>query len=257
MADEKDVAEELARAADEVVPDDDSPTEKEAKKSDVSGEEEPEEKLPDEPEDNAERSQLGRRVKAMEDNQAEFFNRMENLLQGKVSQPQKETVEDEEFDEDYIPTTKGELDKWADARDRNKEKKRQLYEDTYRAQLNTFAKNEDYSEIVDEMMANHNFKRSDDGGADALINYQAAEVALLRSKAKERKSPLNKNKDKQGEHLGGAIESENMDRDVVKPVKLDPEAAEFARSENMSDEEIQKALSVEPPASLFGGKSPL
>ena len=252
MAEEKDVAEELARASEDIVPDDDSPTDDKTKE-DTSGEEEPEKKLPEEPEDNAERSQLGRRVKAMEDNQQDFFTKMENLIQGKASQPPKEEPEEEEFDDDYIPTTKKELDDVLDARDRKVTKKRQQYEDDYRVQLNTFAQQEDYSEIIKEMTANHNFKHSDDGISDALINYKNAEVALLRSKAKEKISPLDKNKDKQGEHLGGAIDSENMEREAGKPLKLDPEALEFMKTTGMSDESAKKALAGDAPAYLQGG----
>ena len=238
MADEEKVAEETIEES--------SPTEE----PEDTSEQQASEEVPEEPEDNKERSQLGRRVKAMEESQERFFNEMRNLIQErKPSQPPED-----EFEDDWIPTTKDELEKWADARDRKKEEKRQLYEDSYRAQLNTFSKEENFEQIVNEMMTNHNIKYSDDGVSDARVNYLNAKVAYLESKAKEKKSPLKKNEGKRAENLGGAIESENMGKEGPGPIKLDPEAAKVAKDLGLTDEQIQKALSEDMSPELVAGK---
>jgi hypothetical protein len=245
MVDEEKKEEEL-EDADKASEEDDS---KKDESSDKKGSEEtPEEEL------NRLRS-LDGRVQPLQSKLQTLENTLESFMEFMKEEKGKSSKEEDDLDDDFVPTTKEELNAWAEERDRKKDEERKQYEDRYRAQLKTFSKEENFEDIYDEMMANHNVRHSDDGIADAKVNFLNAKVTFLESKAKEKKSPLDKNRDKEAEHLGGGLESENMGGKAPSAVKLDPEAVEYMKSRGMSEEKAREILSKEAPLELTETKT--
>jgi len=99
-----------------------------------------------------------------------------------------------------------------------------------------------HKEIMDELVANHNFKRSNDGLKDAELNYKDAMIAVLKAKTNIKTNPLEKNKDKTGDGLGTPSETVTPGK-AGTPIKLDAFAQEFVRNTGMSEKSIKEALS--------------
>jgi len=235
---------ELDAAAEEVAEAEDTPTEEVI----------PQEEVPEEPEDNAERSNLGRRVKSMEDNVNEIAKNVSAFIQEGIKsrevQPEEKSIDQvlqEKYGEDYIPTTASEFNAWANDRDvlieDRRVKSENKYQGSYRSELDKLGQDttpEEHKAIVDIMMKDFNIKRSDSGVSDAHINYKDAQVSYLRGMVS--KNPLEKNKGKESENLGGALGTSSDSGKSVKPIVLDKYAQAFADSVGMSEEDRQKAL---------------
>jgi len=241
--------------------DDDTESEEEVEES---TEEEPEdEEEPEEPEDNRERSKLGRRVSSMEagfqtlqsivqtmaDTQKSFIEQFPSMM----SRTDNDDTEIEDDIDEYI--SKKDLpiflNKWESDKAKMAEKYNADYNAYFRSQGQS-VDNELHKLIMDEMLANHNFKRSNDGNRDAELNYLNAKIAVLEKSALEArkpKNPLEKNKGKKVDNLGGP--SETVTTSKSEPViKLDKHAADFVKRTNMSEESVKKALSRETPEGL-------
>jgi len=147
-----------------------------------TGDEEPEEiegegeedegELPEEPEDNAARSKLGRKVAAMfrkQDRVEEILDKLTSLLEkSQVTQPVQDEEEEEFFDEDE-PLTPKKLEEILEKRERQREEQAAQYENGYIkkvAELGSDLTPEEHEEIVNEMMANFNVRK---GGAEKKV----------------------------------------------------------------------------------------
>lgn len=214
------------------------------------------EEVPEEPTDNRERSQLGRRVKSMEEKFDQFMERTGALLQASLQKPEEKSPEPE-IDPNFIPTNVAELNKWYETKEREKARRQEIYQSSYRSQLDVLGKDaespEEHDAVVQEMMKNFNIKRSDNGVNDASINYLQAKVSYLRNKVVTPKNPLEKNKDKENKNLGGPAGTPSIKVKTPQPVKLDKYAADFVARVKMDDEKVQEALSGPTPTYL-GGK---
>lgn len=216
----------------------------------------PEEQLPEEPADNRERSNLGRRVKSMEDTMQKFIEQAGMLIQSNIK-PKDETPPEPEFPSDYIPTNVSELDRWYETKQKQETRKREAYQSSYRTQLDVLGQEtppEIHKAIINEMMENFNIKRSDSGMQDATTNYLNAKVKYLEKIVTAPKNPLSKNEGKDNKNLGGPAGSPSQQPKTPPPVKLDEYAAEFVRRIGMKDEQVNKALTGEMPTSLLGKK---
>lgn len=230
------------------------PSEEEVEET-VETESEEAEDLPEEPEDNSERSRLGRKVKELEDallkSKTESEEKLNATLEklnaflGKAAEP-----EEEEFFE--MPETKADFDRLVRERIEalKQEETTQVsqkskeyeagYIDTVKSLLSG---DEDEQAIFDILDAEFNVRHSEvesleSGMKDAAKNVLAAKTKLLQSKD-VKKVPLKGGKPKAP--LGGETGSKMPAK--TKPVpKLDPVAAEFARETGMTDEAIIKAL---------------
>lgn len=201
-----------------------------------------EEELPEEPEDNSARSQLGRKVKSLETlleeerkARAEESARLNETLE-KLSGYLAPKEEEEEF---VFPETREELDALLDKRLEERESKKQSqqeevqtrYQKEYIDALQEILEDDPDRDSVLEIFDDYNYKHSENGYKDAAKNIIKAKDALKSGK----KIPLKSEKAKAP--LGGGGKEAMPTKKKTMP-KLDPEAAAYAKSQGFTDEEI-------------------
>jgi len=180
-------------------------------------------------EENAERSKLGRKVKEMETNFSgiqDQLNRLASLLEQKQKDP--------EFDDDEIITAKN-LPDYLKRKEQEQNQQKQAYEKDY---TSTFARigaeDDDFDNVWNEMLANHNTIHTSDPKIDAQINYLSAKNSLL----KKPKNPLQgKGKDVQGVNVPNTTKHEGKGMP-----KLDPVADEFVKRMGLSADWVNEKL---------------
>ena len=192
--------------------------------------------------DNRERSNLGRKVKILEDK----LSRLDEIAAklDRISTPKRELPPD---DDAPIPMTARELREfvWKENQQLEtfKAQKQREYVQGYlkhEATLGMDLSEQEYEEVIKERVANFDVRHSDNPMADADLNFHKALASVLRKKmSKGKENPL-KGKKPDGP-LGGPTGTENATRAAVTP-KLDKDAAEFAQKMGLSAEQIQKAL---------------
>lgn len=224
--------------------------------------------LPAEPTDHGERSQLGRRVSDIErnvkDQMQQVLDRLESFTQGfqarpqQLQQPEVPAYEYDPYEE--IPTTRGELEAWLDKRESTKQQivqaENQRYESGYKQTFSELTRQhgDEAAAIEQEMLENFNIRYSNDPVADARYNYQAARNSLLEKEMASLREQVSKPELKlKGVTPKGGPSAQASAQSGKKPVKLDPIAAEFARSQGMSDEDVAKALEGDMPLNLVQG----
>jgi len=230
-----------------------------------------EEEIPDEPEDNRERSELGRKVKEQGEQMASFMDTVTDAIE-EIRTSVKPKAEEEELDDDYPLTmtakeykalikeeiakagvlTKGEVEA--------QKRQSKEYENGYMKKFDSLTADmpkEEKAEIKKEFLDNKdiNVKHSDNPLIDAQLNFFRAQTNVLRKQVAAKAKPVNpldKNKDNPDQPLGGPLGTNNQEVKGAKVIKLDPEAAKFAKASGMSDEEVQETLSGDMPAYLGG-----
>jgi len=148
-----------------------------------------EEEVPEEPDDHGERSQLGRKVGEIDRNlttQLEQMKReLDSFKQGVQSVQPPQPPEQLYNDDEEIPMTMGDLNKWYnnrvehDRRQQNDDATR--YESGYRDTFSELSRDLEPTEakkIEDEMLANFNVRHSNDPTLDAERNFLRAENSL-------------------------------------------------------------------------------
>lgn len=260
MTEEKVSHDELSALQDQVEAEPEKPESSEVAENQLESEQETQpqqtDEVPEEPSDNAERSKLGRRVSEIEKTFKDELSGLKSLLLEQRSQPQNipeyndvRQMEEDKFhlDPDDVVTVK-DLDAYNDYRDRQKQMQReretQVYNSAYSNSLYNHQADNMYEEIIQELNANHNIRRSQNGASDAELNYLHAKNAVLERKMSEisnvRKSPLGANQD--GDvPLGGPTDTNNP-RARTKRVKLDTYAEGLVKDLGLSDEKVQKVL---------------
>lgn len=223
-----------------------------------------EEEIPAEPEDNTVRSELGRKVKEQGETLQAFMDSITGAIDEIKTMVTKPVVEEEEDDDEPVFLTKAQLrqqikDSVATLTKEQQEGNRK-YETGYMtkvAELTSGMSDEEKAEVSKELFENKdiNVKRSGNPKIDAEINFLKAQTNVLRRQAivsKKPVNPLDKNKDNPDLPLGGPSGTRNQDGKSQKIIKLDPEAAKFAKLSGMTDEEVQEALSGPMPTYLGG-----
>lgn len=223
-----------------------------------------EEEIPAEPEDNTVRSELGRKVKEQGETLQAFMDSITGAIDEIKTMVTKPVVEEEEDDDEPVFLTKAQFrqqirDSVATLTKEQQEGNRK-YERGYMtkvAELTSGMSDEEKAEVSKELFENKdiNVKRSGNPKIDAEINFLKAQTNVLRRQAivsKKPVNPLDKNKDNPDLPLGGPSGTRNQETKSEKIVKLDPEAAKFAKASGMTDEEVQEALSGPMPTYLGG-----
>lgn len=187
----------------------------------------------DEPDDNAERSRLGRKVKEQEQLLQTILLELQSL-----KKPAAEPVEEEEDDEALAEEAR--LEKLLERIQQKKEAKKTSYESKYLATLHTITKDVDEAEhkaIVEIMLSKYNKVITENPEVDAELNYRKAEADYLRSGVGKRKAPLRGDKPPKVE----IPESKKKGAEALD-VELDDFAKEFVAKTKMSTDSIKKAL---------------
>ena len=201
--------------------------------------EEKKEVKPD-PEDNRERSQLGRKVKLLEDTLSAISSKIDQLV---TQKPDPEP----EFEDD-VPITKKELAKYLSQQAEKQTQDRQTYVNEYlrhEAVLGMNMEDAEYGEVVEERLKNFDVRHSNNAKADAELNFAKAQAAVLKRKLSglgKKANPLKG--EKPSGPLGGPVETKNQEH-AKKVVRLDEHAASFAKSMGLSDDKVQKYLAGE------------
>jgi len=261
--------EDLDRAAEQPDPTLAEETPTEETPAEESSEEEPVEDTleeeSEEPVDNAERSKLGRRVSAIESSIQTLVDEFRTIMKpaGKDDTPTDDDADllSDEDEGDYV--TKKELTgfyqkiRMQEAREADRIKSEtDKYNSDYNSVFQELGKTVDaeiHTEVLQEMKAHHNFKRSNSGVLDAELNYLKAKDAVFQKKAAGPKNPLDKNKDKDTKNLGSPSDTIVTGK-ADSPVKLDKYAAEFVARVGMSDDSVKSALDGNARTGLMGGK---
>lgn len=211
---------------------------------------------PDEPDDNKERSRLGRRVSGIE----QSIERLAGLIEKVVTAKAEPEPEDPDDDEPVFMTKK-QLREFV--RNQAKDEVRQTkaeeqatqskYENAYVSHVRKVGANlppKQLDAIFKEMFDNHNSVIHKIPEVDADINFHRA-VASLAAKAKPAAKvvPLKKDDPK---NLGGPADTNKETKTAKSVPKLDEHAAAFAKYHKLSDEQITNALSGETRLSLRG-----
>lgn len=252
MPDEPVSDNDLNAAAEEEL--DQEPTEDPTAEGDIEGEDTldddtqlaDDELIPDEPDDNAERSRLGRRVSSVEQGIAEIKGMIAGLTGQKREPEAQDTPIDIDPDE---PITYRELQ---EVLRRQKEEESQVdkrYLRAYQAEIDRLGQSADpkvHDAIVTELLAKHHVRRDgNQGQVDAAINYRDAQIALL----SKRKSTFGK-KDATGAPVGGSLKTQNTGPKPKAQVKLDKYAQDFVDSTGMSNEDVEETLGEPAPGYL-------
>lgn len=203
---------------------------------------------PAEPVDNAERSQLGRKVKELTETVASLQQVIVEGIKGNSSVPASIPSSSSGSENEFtVPTTWDEFKTAMNKIKEDEEKASSVYSNSYLEKVATLGVNESmHKEIVDEMMTNFNIRRSDSGPNDAMINYYQAKASVL---SKKMAQPIEKRNPFEGVPPaaptgvgGGGIPPASP----VSPPTLDPDSERYVnylmRTTGKSKEDIVKNL---------------
>ena len=227
-----------------VEPDTEGEKTDEEKQAELEAAEAEEAKLKEE--EHKERSALGRKVKGIEERFDSLDGKIDELMAGmKPSEP--------DDDEDFVPSTKKELDDYLTKWKAGETQKDRKYQDDYMLGIGKYREEEDFKEIKEELNKNFNFRNSDNGVLDAEVNYLKASRAYLKKKLSGVKpeSPLKGDPPKGP--LGVGSDGEPIEEGEPSVPKLDEHAQAFVDKVGMSKESVKDALTGETPSYLKGG----
>lgn len=205
---------------------------------------------PEELAEHRERSQLGRRVSAMEDNMKAFMAQVGNAVERleALGQPKGAgtydamhsvgmTAPSSADDDDLV--TRGDFRTMLAEHEHETTKKHAEYETKYIAHLNTLKVEdpENHEAVVNEMLANYNGKYSDDPVADAERNYFRAAKSVMKKGIKP--NPLKGSTNPPALGVGG--DTPDKDKDTAVP-KLDEIAQEFVNKMGLDETFVKEAL---------------
>ena len=205
---------------------------------------------PQEPEDNAVRSQLGRKVKYMEDTMNETLGKLDAFLQTQsqpqYQQPQYQQPIQEEVEEEFLTNRNvgNVIEKYMSQHQAQQNSQADKYNDDYIKTINRLGSDlsdVDFNEIDAERMKNFNQAHSVNGMADAESNWQKAEISVLRKRQANpiRKTPLKQEKPSAPLGGGGA---QNTGTKKTKMPKFDEATLSYMKSTGMSEEQAAKIL---------------
>src|SRR3972149_3260591 len=193
-------------------------------------------------EDHAEKTRLGRKVKKLEEGmvtKAEF-SQLKNNLDSFMTKP-AEQVKAEQFDMPEYVATPDDVEKVIQVREARQRNEQETYQKAYVSQMVSMSTgNEQHDEVVKEMMANFNIRRTGNPQIDAELNYAKAQAAVL-SRGATKTVPV---KGEKPAAAGVTVGNTNTQRKVTLP-KLSAEAESFAAymiRNGMSEESIAEAL---------------
>lgn len=152
---------------------------------------------PSEPKDNAERSRLGREVKALKASMEQIAQ--QNQLLMNIIQAQMQNAQPQQEEEDFIPTSRKEMDAWLEQREQSKMQRlsmaQQVYSRDYIGAIEALREEDDDDELFAEA-SKLCLKRGEkfcnvvkgDGKLDAEVNLAKAKAYVLKSRLKGSKT---------------------------------------------------------------------
>jgi hypothetical protein len=188
-----------------------------------------------EPTDQRERSNLGRRVKRMEDTVNTLLSKLDNFVdnvgRGAIQTQNYQNYDDEE-DEEFIRK----MQKY----EKKKVDRQKDYEKNYISKVRQLGSGEpDYKEIFDEMYSNFNVIHSGDPEIDARLNWADARASVLSKKISPNRPNVKGERNTASTDLG--VNAIN-DSATSSEVQLDDFAKEFVAHTGMKKEKVESAL---------------
>lgn len=217
----------------------------------------------EEPVDSRERSNLGRKVKRLEDELTNFNSKMDTLL-SRFPQPQPAYQQEEEIpeiiatSEDVLkllrsPKGKEMYKTLKDEETQEQAKERDKYEREYFIASEKMKDDnpEMHQEIFDEMLKNFNKVRTGTPEIDAELNYTRAKASVLSKRIAAPAKPKPPNVKGGGSAIpaGLSVGSTN-DTEHEKELNLDADALEFLKKTGMSMDSAKSALKGDIPMHL-------
>ena len=209
-----------------------------------------------EPTDQSERSQLGRRVKRMEDS----FNTLAQKLDQYFSVPQQQQYQQQQPDDpqQQIISTAADVYRVLENHEKRKEMSRQQYSNEFLKEVQNLSyDNPDlHAEITREMFevpnSPFNQYRTGNAVADANWNYSRAMAAVLAKRNAKPTVPIPQGgqPSRQQQMATGVSLGTRTQTSTAPPVQLDEFAQRFIQKTGMSMESAQRALSGELPPHL-------
>ena len=218
----------------------------------VDPEKQDEPEVPAEPEDNSERSKLGRKVKNLELALEEALEKI-NKPAIKPTDTGLDFGEDTRFEDDdeeisfrkgdmrkmILDTLKitlpkvipGEVNRTLNVKDEYNRKAAIAI-----GRLGSAVENAEYEQIAQKVEKRFT-RHTGNPEIDAMLNFQAAQIEIEKVKNKTKKNPLDKNKDKKPENLGG---SGGESAPSKKTVALSAEMKALQKKYNLSDAGLQR-----------------
>jgi len=210
------------------------------------------------PDDNAERSRLGRRVKYLEENVLPDISKKLDTLALLLSGKKTESNEDEEY---VAPQTQAEFEKQLKRIDERKqaqvESNRTRYTSGYLSATSRLGLMDENSDLHDEIMKEiqkpefnvcYSNDYSSDPQSDAERNYFRAKTSLLSQKLKSMsvtKEPVNPFKGEKPKVSLGISGTSKTEVSKKPKIELDDAARDFIKRTNMSEKDVEEALSGE------------
>lgn len=191
--------------------------------------------------DHQEKSHLGRKVKKLEEVMVTKveFNQLMNKLDSFITKPVEQNTAQSDIPE-YVATPE-DVEKVIQARERRISAEQESYQKAYVSQMVSMGTgNDEHDDVVKEMMANFNVRRTGNPQIDAELNYANAKAAVM-SRGTQRTVPVKGDKPVAAGVTHG---NTNTQHKVMLP-KLSPDAENFVaymRRQGMTDESIAEAL---------------
>lgn len=226
----------------------------EAPEVEESEEVEEQETLPDEPSsepgENQEKSQLGRKVKAIGDG----MQGMQEMLQLLIHQNQQANApkpEPEEEEEDDI-VMKKDIPKHIAKHEQKQQTALKNYNNDFANRVLDLGRDlsDDEFDGITKIIDTDFQRYTNKSGYDALINFNAAKAKYYQKKT-AKVNPLDKNKGKVVENLGGKTSTKTTPRTNLKK-PTDKVAQQLIKDMGLSDEFVDAALSKPLPTNLGG-----
>lgn len=205
-----------------------------------------EEVTPEKPEDNSERSRLGRKVAYMEETMTNFMDEMRDVMKSKtIDTPVSEDPLDLGDTDELVTAAslKNQLNTFYKAQKAQEIADAKAYKKDYTSSILELSKDlpeEEFNSVINSLDNSGNPRSSEDPRVAAQVNFLKARNAVLESKIKEPVNPIPGDVTHAPAGIGGAA--------AVKPAEeslpeLTQEELDFIKRSGLTDEQVKEALS--------------
>ena len=194
-----------------------------------------------------ERSNLGRKVKKLEETLAEMNEALQEL---RGSRSATGTTTKTEDIPEYIATP-DDVEKYLTARERRQLEEQKAYRGAYAKSFRKVGSEDPdlYEEVFNEMFEHFNVVRTGNPEVDAELNYAKAKASVLAKKTSKPNPKANVKGGKSEVSTNLSVES-RADETPLADVQLDDFAKEFVAKTKMKTESVKDALKSESPIHL-------
>lgn len=213
--------------------------------------------------DNAEKSRLGRKIKAMEEESKKNKELLDEILKeirtGKQTKSEVVDKSESNDDEEEYPetiTTPEDIERYNRVKAKKDQKALTEYQTKYRGLIKGYDGDEHYKDVIELIKTNPEFDKiyTGDPAVDVEINYNKAAKVVLSKKVKAATTKKidvhgDDNEENPPAGLSGGGKVAKVD---TKEIELDEHAKEFVAKVKMSKEDVATALKGDTPLNLGG-----